>query len=718
MAVNLSPVGGVAAQFFDNNGVPLSGGFLYTYAAGTSTPQATYTSSTGGTAQANPIVLDSSGRVPSGEIWLTDGLQYKFVLQNANAVLIGTYDNIIGINSNFVNYTNQQEIQTATASQTVFTLTTMQYQVGTGSLSVFVDGVNQYGPGAQYAFTETSSTVVTFVNGLHVGASVKFTTSAINASSYGTAADISYTPAGTGAVVTNVQAKLRQTISIFDFIPVALQTAITTRTSTTDVITYIQAAITYASSIGGADISFPAGKFNISATINWASYVNMYGIYGETPYSGITANVGTVFNWTAGNTGTMINVTDVREATLSGFCLDGQSGTAVVGILYTSTSGSSAENLFTKFAIRNCFTGVKWGTTGGAGTDAAQGEFSNFTIWSAVPNSWGFIVNSGNVGQQCKIEWGGIQCGTAAGGGAINILYCNLLQIKRVFGGGTHAAYFIRAEYAQGLTIQGCSSEMWGPGSAVAWRHNDAYFLSVEKPAADFATTDWWTITMIGNQINNPIRALWKTRIASTGDSWGQCRDYITEADVNATGYFTSTAVNSKVVAINNGVNPASIDISTNPAVSGLPTQGWLQSAYVSLDVQNGSGWVTPAYLSTNFTANVSTWIVDAGDVETYCYQIHGTTMTVSWKINTTSLGGIPSVLFIKIPSGKLPAKAMVNPCYIRNATTSIVIGLSSVGTGDSNISIQLIDGSNFAAATGGTANTTATYGQITFEVA
>ncbi len=217
MAVNLSPVGGVAAQFFDNNGVPLSGGFLYTYAAGTSTPQATYTSSNGGTPQANPIVLDSSGRVPSGEIWLTDGLQYKFVLQNANAVLIGTYDNIIGINSNFVNFTNQQEIQTATASQTVFTLTTMQYQPATGSLSVFVDGVNQYGPGAQYAYTETSSTVITFVNGLHVGASVKFTTSAINASSYGTASDISYTPAGTGAVVTSVQAKLRQTVSLKDF---------------------------------------------------------------------------------------------------------------------------------------------------------------------------------------------------------------------------------------------------------------------------------------------------------------------------------------------------------------------------------------------------------------------------------------------------------------------------------------------------------------------
>ena len=101
MAVLLSPVGGVAGQFFDNNGAPLSGGKMYTYVAGTTTPQATYTSSSGITAHANPIVLDSGGRVPGGEIWLTDGLQYKFVLKTSTDVLIGTYDNVNGIpNSN------------------------------------------------------------------------------------------------------------------------------------------------------------------------------------------------------------------------------------------------------------------------------------------------------------------------------------------------------------------------------------------------------------------------------------------------------------------------------------------------------------------------------------------------------------------------------------------------------------------------------------------
>ena len=334
MAVNLSPVGGVAAQFFDNNGVPLSGGFLYTYAAGTSTPQATYTSSSGGTAQANPMVLDASGRVPSGEIWLTDGLQYKFVLQNANAVLIGTYDNIIGINSNFVNYTNQQEIQTATASQTVFTLTTMQYQPSTGSLSVFVDGVNQYGPGAQYAFTETSSTVVTFVNGLHVGASVKFTTSAINASSYGTAADISYTPAGTGAVATNVQAKLRQTVSVKDFGAVG--------DGTTDDTVAIQAAL----DSGAQEVTVPWGTYKITGLeIKSASVLTSFRGVGTPVLSLVTSS-----------NAKAITISKSQFLTVSGFNItssgSSSDGNSTRGIYAESKSFMQFNNLrFTNFSL-------------------------------------------------------------------------------------------------------------------------------------------------------------------------------------------------------------------------------------------------------------------------------------------------------------------------------------------------------------------------------
>ena len=95
MSVNLSPIGN-GFQFFSTTGIPLAGGFLYTYSAGTSTPAATYTTLTGNIANTNPIVLGTDGRPPQ-EIWLTAGSTYKFVLTDSSNVVIQTYDNLYGI---------------------------------------------------------------------------------------------------------------------------------------------------------------------------------------------------------------------------------------------------------------------------------------------------------------------------------------------------------------------------------------------------------------------------------------------------------------------------------------------------------------------------------------------------------------------------------------------------------------------------------------------
>jgi len=137
MAVYLSSFAGAGAQFFDNNGIPLSGGLIYSYLAGTTTPQATYTSSTGLIAHSNPIVLDSSGRVPSGEIWLSQLLLYKFVLQTSVGVTIGTYDNISSIAGSLPTISNF----TGTGSQTDFTLLTIPVSLNT--TNVFINGVYQ-----------------------------------------------------------------------------------------------------------------------------------------------------------------------------------------------------------------------------------------------------------------------------------------------------------------------------------------------------------------------------------------------------------------------------------------------------------------------------------------------------------------------------------------------------------------------------------------------
>ena len=307
MAVNLSPVGGVAAQFFDNSGYPLTGGKLYTYAAGTTTPAATYTTSAGSTAHSNPIVLDSAGRVPSGgEIWLTDGLIYKFVLKTSTDTLIATYDNITGINSNAVAYTNQQEIQTATDGQTVFALS-ISYAPATNSLSVFVDGVNQYGPGAQYAYVETDSTTVTFNDGLHEGAEVKFTTTQQQGAGAVDASQVSYEPPFTGSVATNVEDKLAQTVSVKDFGAVGDGLA--------DDTVAIQAAL----SSSAGSIYFPKGTYTFSSPLIAANFSGVR-VYGD-------GQNAAVLKWTGNNTDVPFTLNGVTNAVFDGLTFRGKSTT-------------------------------------------------------------------------------------------------------------------------------------------------------------------------------------------------------------------------------------------------------------------------------------------------------------------------------------------------------------------------------------------------------
>ena len=95
MAVTFSPI--FNHQVVDSTGAPASGWLVYTYAAGSSTPLACYTTQTGDVAQSNPIVLNSLGFPTTGQIWLTEGIEYKLVLTDASDVVQKTEDDVSGV---------------------------------------------------------------------------------------------------------------------------------------------------------------------------------------------------------------------------------------------------------------------------------------------------------------------------------------------------------------------------------------------------------------------------------------------------------------------------------------------------------------------------------------------------------------------------------------------------------------------------------------------
>ncbi len=84
----LSPT--LKQKFFSQSGLPLAGGKLYSYAAGTTTPLATYTTYTGAVANANPVILDSNGEC---DVWLGSN-SYKFILKDSSDTTQWTVDNV------------------------------------------------------------------------------------------------------------------------------------------------------------------------------------------------------------------------------------------------------------------------------------------------------------------------------------------------------------------------------------------------------------------------------------------------------------------------------------------------------------------------------------------------------------------------------------------------------------------------------------------------
>lgn len=182
MTTTLSP--SPKLQFFASDGSFLAGGKLYTYAAGTSTPLATYTDSTGASANPNPVILDARGEAG---VWL-GASAYKFVLKTSNDSLLWTVDNIEGASA----------------------LTTLSQPDG--------------------------SSLVGFIQ------------------------------AGTGAVATTVQARLRQTISVKDFGAVG--------DGTTDDTLAIQNALVAAA---GGRLYFPTGTYIYSTTLTIPSSTHLFG---------------------------------------------------------------------------------------------------------------------------------------------------------------------------------------------------------------------------------------------------------------------------------------------------------------------------------------------------------------------------------------------------------------------------------------------------------
>lgn len=245
-------------QFFDQSGNPLSGGLISTFTAGTTTPQAAFTDSTGVTPLSNPVVCDSAGRA---QIWLS-AAAYKFVIKTSAGVTLQTIDGY-----------NPTNVTTTVAGLTDTADLTMQQPVAaTGGANQSSNNIKVQGQYWTGSTTATDQWVIQDVLGS--GSNPTSTLTFSHSGSSGANA-ISFTPTVSFNNLTIANATITNNETVGGALTVTGNSTLPTITSgnvggviVVDGVKYptIAAALAAVPAAGG-DVYIPAGTYTVSSTL-------------------------------------------------------------------------------------------------------------------------------------------------------------------------------------------------------------------------------------------------------------------------------------------------------------------------------------------------------------------------------------------------------------------------------------------------------------------
>ena len=278
------------------------------------------------------------------------------------------------------------DIFNGTGAQVAFTLTANPGNVN--ALDIAISGVSQVN-GVDFTVSGTTLTFTSAPPAATGNICVRYVAAVPVGSA--NAQDVTYLPAGAGAVATTAQSKMRESVSVFDFFTASQVSAVQAYTYSTDITSAVQVAMTAAQSSGRA-LYCPAGGYlvtgltipGVNTTQGKANRFCMYGdSFGE---AGVIAlqNRGTVFK----------SVTNAPifdyQATVAG---DGCGDIEISHIAMWGDSSTPVINIETLFGNSNLhhLTLVQSGT----GDGIKIGWGATYEIYSSYITGASYAVASG-----------------------------------------------------------------------------------------------------------------------------------------------------------------------------------------------------------------------------------------------------------------------------------------------------------------------------------
>lgn len=612
-------------QFFDANGNPLVGGKLYSYAAGTTTPLATYADYDGTTTNTNPVILDSRGEA---DVWLSSSY-YKLKLTDSNNVEIWTVDHIGGF--------------------------------------------------------ATMADVTAAINAL---------TASLAASSGSSL--IGFIQAGTGAVATTAQAKMRETISVKDFGAVG--------DDTHDDTTNIQAAINYANTIGG-DVYFPAGIYKITngLTINnsgdtsdtfkasmygdSSASVRIHGAAGSYDMLTITGGTGAgveshqvirglffvkedyVGSCIAGDNIAFLSLEDVScfNANYSFYATDVLSSVFYNCVFRQSTIGMRAE--YTNFSYPNALTMV--GCVVGNCLDAGI-----WIVGGSTFNMFGGSVESNGIGGSSSTKFG-VLLNNSGVQGSVSGNFSGVYFENNV---GTADIWLANSAQPAAASISGCS---FARVSSTNYVTNNIYVETSGSGVTQSVSVAGCGFKYFNTYVPNSGRKYINSSSTSGGVStvaWSGCVFQSSTEAPSITNEIQLTGGGGGYVTAVTGTAPVVSSGGTTPAISMAAASGSTNGYLSSTDWNTFNGKASTAFPGWNSVSFQNSWS-DAGFPSPLCSYYKDAFSVVRLQGGAIR-GSNSSATIFTLPSGYRPASVMIFPVYgeVSSVATLSIVTIDTSG--------------------------------------